>query len=275
MIDVAYVYNTVRDLANKDQKGFITPAVFNTFARLAQLNVFNEMFNELKLATRLRGGTSDAGRDKSAYKQVEEDLSYFITRHLIEFNDDNTVIFQDPESPNLTLTFPIEEGPSLLRKPLNLARIISLRVPSTNTQVELMYDAEKINRVLRSNLSAPTEAFPVGLVSTRHIEVFPSLFRPNEFELMYYREPRSSFVTNIGELDAIRGEVDYDSHPRFSALSVDPSSGFVFQNPSDSRNFELPEHYSNELISEILQMIGVRLRDQNIYTHGSTEKQNN
>ena len=274
MIDVAYVYNTVRDLANKDQKGFVTPAVFNTFARLAQLNVYNEMFNELKLATRLRGSASDAGRDKSAYKQVEEDLSYFITRSQILPEEVNTVV----EHTSTGVSFsPIVENPALMAKPRDLGRIISLRVNNSrnNIQVELLYDAEKINRVLRSNLSAPTLQFPVGLVSTRHIEVFPDTMRRAAFELMYYREPRSSFATDVPFLDALRGEVDYNSFPRFSALSVDESSGFVVQNPVDSRNFELPEHYSSEIIAEILQMIGVRLRDQNVYTHGSSEKQNN
>ena len=47
MISVIEVYNTVRDLCNKDQKGFVTPRVFNTFAEIAQQNVFNEMFQEL------------------------------------------------------------------------------------------------------------------------------------------------------------------------------------------------------------------------------------
>jgi len=67
MVSVIQVYEAVRDLCNKDQKGFITPAVFNRFASLAQQNIFNEMFNELKIATKLRRAGSDAGRDKLLY----------------------------------------------------------------------------------------------------------------------------------------------------------------------------------------------------------------
>lgn len=267
MIDVAYVYNTVRDIANKDQKGFVTPAVFNTFARLAQENIFNEMFKELKLATRLRGSSSDAGRDKSAYKQVEEDLSYFVTRQRLENSEDDTVLDNG-------ILIPIEEYPSMIRKPIDLGRIISLRrLGNVNIPVELVYDVEKINRILSSNLSAPTIDYPVGLVSSRHIEVFPSGMQ-SAVELTYYRQPRSSFVTDIGE-NFLRGEVDYNSFPRFSALNVDDASGFVVQNPINSRNFELPEHYTQELVAEMLQLIGVRLRDQSLTTQGTTEKQNN
>jgi hypothetical protein len=48
MISVERVYAIVRDICNKDQKGFVTPNVFNTLARVAQQNVYNEMFNELR-----------------------------------------------------------------------------------------------------------------------------------------------------------------------------------------------------------------------------------
>ena len=266
MIDVAYVYNTVRDLCNKDQKGFVTPAVFNTFARLAQENVFNEMFDELKLATRLRGGASDAGRDKSAYKQVEEDLSYFITRVELTNSNDETVVQENGSFEA------IEEGPFMARKPLDLARVIGMR-DLENNQFEIVYDADKISRILSSDLSAPTFGFPVAFVSSRHIEVYPSALTTVGVELIYYRQPRSSFVTDV--FTSLRGEVDYNSFPRFSALTVDESSGFVVQNPTDSRNFELPEHYTQEIISEILSMLGVRLRDQTLLNSGETNKQAN
>jgi len=67
MISVQRVYEVVRDICNKDQKGFVSPNVFNTLARVAQQNIFNEMFNELKVANALRASGRDAGRDKSAY----------------------------------------------------------------------------------------------------------------------------------------------------------------------------------------------------------------
>ena len=47
MISVIEVYNAVRDLANKDQKGFVSPKVFNSFASIAQENVYLEMYSEL------------------------------------------------------------------------------------------------------------------------------------------------------------------------------------------------------------------------------------
>ena len=224
MVKVGVVYSIVRDLCNKDQKGFVTPAVFNTLAEAAQMNVYNEMFNELKLATRLRRSGSDAGRDKSAYKMVEEDLSYFIKTSFLENVDEG-----------------FDVG-----KPGDLSRIISMHVEDTS--VEIIYDAEKLRRVLNSNLSAPTEEFPVALVSSNTIDVFPEEV---EAEVRYYRYPEAPLY-RVNEI----------------------SDGFVIEDMTNSIDFELPDHYLTELVGEIARMIGVRLRDDVLTQYGVAETTN-
>ena len=78
MVSVYQVYQSLKDVANKEQKGFITPQVFNNFASLAQLNIYNEMFSELVDAKRISRQNLDPGRDKSIRKQKLEDLSFYI-----------------------------------------------------------------------------------------------------------------------------------------------------------------------------------------------------
>jgi hypothetical protein len=46
MASVNRVYSALKDLVNKDQRGFVTPAVFNNFAQVAQMNLFNKMFSD-------------------------------------------------------------------------------------------------------------------------------------------------------------------------------------------------------------------------------------
>jgi len=225
MVKVGVVYSIVRDLCNKDQKGFVTPAVFNTLAEAAQMNVYNEMFNELKLATRLRRSGSDAGRDKSAYKMVEEDLSYFIQTSLLTEIDG------------------VAAG-----KPDNLSRIISMHTEDAGVSVEIIYDAEKLRRVLNSNLSAPTEEFPVALVGSNTIDVFPDGV---EAEVTYYRYPVA---------------------PLYSVTQI--SDGFAIEDITNSIDFELPDHYLTELVGEIARMIGVRLRDDVLMQYGVAETTN-
>ena len=76
-VSVGAVYRTLKDLVNKDQNGFVTDLVFNDLAQLAQLRIYNRLFDELKDAKRLSRAGFNPGRDKSRFKRIEEDLSYF------------------------------------------------------------------------------------------------------------------------------------------------------------------------------------------------------
>ena len=51
--------------------------MFNNFAQVAQLRIFNRLFDGLKDAKRLNRAGFNPGRDKSRFKRIEEDLSYF------------------------------------------------------------------------------------------------------------------------------------------------------------------------------------------------------
>jgi len=228
--DISVVYNTLKDLANKDQQGFISPTEFNRFANIAQLNIFNGLFDELKDAKRLSRSGFNPMRDKSRIKRIEEDLAYFSTK----------------------ITQPKASGK--FAKPDDLARIIGVTTAgsilldqSTKKPIELCYDEEKIERILVSNLSAPTAEFPVALVS-EFLHVFPTTV--NKIEIRYYKYPEST--TTLGVRDS--------STPTYSATGT-------------SRNFELPEHYTSDLVYEIGKMIGLNLRDTDIVNYTSQEMQ--
>lgn len=250
MVSVQQVYDTLKDLANKDQKGFITPAVFNNFAGVAQINIYNELFQELVKAKQIQRQNFDPGRDKSVRKQVTEDLSVFIVSDFeLEVDSSDGIFF----------------------KPANLSKIIS--ISSTNEgrpgieytsstssynrkQVELVYDAEKIDRILTSNLSTPTEDFPVALIA-QDIEVFPSEI--DKIRVTYYRRP--------GSID-INGDAT-NLLPTYA--SVIGALGEQF-NPNSSLDFMLPPHYTTELVMEMAKLIGVRLRDPNLAGFAAQEE---
>lgn len=248
MVSVLQVYNALKDLTNKEQKGFITPQVFNSFAALAQMNIYNELFTELVDAKKLGRQSFDPGRDKSIRKQRLEDLAFFIRRADLFFTEDS----------------------SLLSKPLNLSKIVSLTVDAEvddNGQVEdrvtceLVYDPEKMDRIVGSNLSAPTASFPVALVSTKDIEVFP-INEVESAQLTYYAKP-SSFDSN-GAISL--GSPFYD----FEVVSFD---GNDLDLPTSAcRDFMLPPHYLTEIVMEMAKLLGVRLRDPSIQTFANQEE---
>ena len=115
---------------------------------------------------------------------------------------------------------------------------------------------EKIDRILTSNLSTPTEQFPVALIS-EDIEVFPTTI--NNIILTYYRRPGS--VNLDGE--------STDSPPTYGEIFM---NGMSMYNPQNSLNFMLPTHCESELVMEMAKLIGVRLRDANLTVFATQEE---
>jgi hypothetical protein len=234
MASVNRVYSTLKDLANKDQRGFITPAVFNNFSGIAQMNIFNNLFDSTVLAKRLRNAALDAKQDKGKMKQIEEDLAVF--------------------SKSATVSLTVGVG----AKPSDLARVISINTTaSPSVAVPVVYDEVNWENVLRSTLSAPTAAFPAALL-TNQIEVAPTSIA--SVKLRYYKQPEG-LNPSTGARTA--------SQPRFGYTVV---AGKEVYSAANSVDFELPEHYFADIVVEIAKMIGVNLRDTDVYNYATSEQ---
>lgn len=239
MASVNTVYNTLRDLANKEQKGFVTPSVFNNFAQIAQVNVFKGMLDQLQKGKRLRLRQADGGRHLSSVNQVKEDLSM------------------------LSKTSTLSKSSGVFSKPDDFAYLISMTSggsvllgQSTRVNVEVLYDESKIDYILKSDLSAPSESHPIALISD-DIEVFPSGIQ--KLRMTYYKYPEG-INPSTGARSA--------SLPSFGYTVV---SGVNTYNASTSVDFELPDHYVPELVTEMAMLIGINLRDKDVFTYASQE----
>jgi len=258
MVSVYQVYQSLKDLANKEQKGFITPQVFNNFSALAQLNIYNEMFSELSSAKRLARQNFDPGRDKSIRKQRLEDLSFYIKRTEIDASENDGEAF----GTSGTLV--------VIPKPDDMSKLISIMADSNVSaegdsedfvQCQLVYEPEKINYLLSSNLSKPTANFPVALVGRSQIEVFPDQL--DYVEITYYSKPGS--ITNEGTVST--------SPPVYAFNSIEFGGNEQdFFDSTNSRDFHLPPHYLTEVVMEMAKLIGVRLRDPNVTAFATQEE---
>ena len=240
MASVNRVYSTLKGIVNKDQKGFVTPAIFNEFASVAQMNIYNRLFDQFNNALRFRRATLDAGRDLSKDKQVREDLSVFAK------------------------TASLTKSGDVFSKPSDLARIISMRTAATfsggsysGNQVSILYDQDDIDRVLSSDLSKPTSTNPVALVSS-DIEIFPT--DVSTMVMRYYKLPQG--------LNPTSGAKSVDQ-PKFGYSTA--VAGVELYSASSSVDFELPEHYFVDLVVEVAQLIGINLRDADVVNYATKE----
>ena len=225
MISIQSVYESVKDLANKDQKGFVTPEIFNSFAKIAQLNIYYEMFGDLPEGNKARRMNVDPSRNLSIVNRSKGDLSTFIER----------VRLDNPT-----------QKPNDFHSVISVVDMTSSLNTSEATPCHLLYDEDKIQHILNSNISAPSTDFPVALISS-DIEVFPT-DTVRKIQLSYYRSPLT---------------------PSYQVFLQ--AGGIEVFNPSASQDFELPYHYEQDLVYEIAKMIGLNIRDQQVEVFGRNE----
>lgn len=241
MASVESVYFALKDLANKDQRGFITPTTFNRFAQVAQLNIFNRLFVDARKDKVARLRNIEGARPLGSKKQVKEDLSFFSKEQVLS------------------------QVNGVFAKPDDLARVISLRTngkfmfgQSTSTNIDIVYDEEKLNYILNSSLSVPTDSRPIAVLGDS-VEVFPTSIK--KIKLRYYKYPEGINPTTGARTAAT---------PRFGYTVT---NGVESYSAANSVDFELPDHYEAELVAEIAKLVGVNLRDADVFNYASSEQQ--
>ena len=211
MISVQSVYETVKNLANKDQKGFVTPEMFNSFAKSAQLKIYHEIFQEVIEGKKLRRSQVDAARNLSLVERTKTDLGVFLER----------------VSPS--------KVDGIFERPDDLYSVVSVTTRGLSRKpVQIIYDEDKIQHILSSTLSAPSTSFPVGLVSNG-IEIFPSSI--GRIDLRYYRTPRTpsyqvSLTSPVGTSDIIEvfnsfSSVDFELPSKYEPELIDEIATMV------------------------------------------------
>lgn len=241
MASVNLVYNTLKDLANKEQRGFITPAVFDNFAQVAQLNIFKNILEKIQKGKALRARGIDGAREQSIITQAQTDLSA------------------------LSKTSTLTQVDGVFAKPDDMAYLIGLTSSgsvilgqSTRTAIEILYDESKIDYILKSDIMAPSDTHPIGLISNS-IEVFPSSIK--KIRITYYKFPQGLNPLSGAKSAAL---------PTYGYTSV---NGVELYNAANSVDFELPDHYVPELVTEMAKLIGINLRDSDVFAYGQTEQQ--
>lgn len=228
-MNINEIYNAVKFFANKEQKGFVKPSEFNTLAQQAQLEVFNEKMDKIrKFKSAERTGTN--------YRASVEDPTDFLSEisNLLVDNtlgyDTSTNLFQKIGSDSY-----IEE-------------IYYTNNSGKPTKVEIV-SKHNINKLLRSNLVAPSVDYPVALLKSNGIEVFPTSITSG-IKMSFYR---------------------ILSSPTFGYVAS--GDDYVY-NLSTSSQFELPESTHNDIIIKICKYIGINLRDAELTNYAvQTENQ--
>lgn len=236
MISVKRVYEVLRDLANKEQRGFVSPGEFNTMAPVAQMAIYNKMWDEVLLAESISRRNIDGQRGMSKINDVRNELAAYLKK---EVKSSNTTVFAYPDD-----FYKLESITTVG---------VELNGDTTAIPIDITYDPFKITYIRKSTLSKPTLERPVAVASS-DLEVYPRSVP--KIEIRYFCIPQGR-NTSTGARTT--------GQPEYSYTII---SGDEVYYSSTSVDFDLPEDREPELVIEMAGMIGTSLRDAALINYG-------
>ena len=224
-VDINRVYQKVLALANKEQRGYITPQEFNLFADKAQLEIFNNYFHGIKMAER---------KPKNQMNYADE----------VEMLEEKLHPFHVDESVN-TAT-------ASLTLPTNTHKLIGItRNGNKVTQINKSQVAyTENNPLLKATLTRSTfvredsgivTIFPTPSSTTYDTDTnSDNVFDQESFEVSYYKRPAAPMFGYV----LLQGEALYNSNT--------------------STNFELHGSEEENLVYRILMLAGLTIKQPDL-----------
>jgi hypothetical protein len=220
------VRNTVLDIINKDNNGYVTPDEFNNYAIQAQRDIFEEYFTSYAMAVQKTNARIYGSEYADIKKRIEGVIDIF--------NVPAEPLVYDP----LTLTFP---------KPADLFKMERLTY-NGNVEIEKVTHG-KILYLLGSPLTSPSVLYPSYTLSANNLTVYPST------------------ITTLVTANYLRYPVD----PKWTYIMVNDAP-FFDSNANDYQDFELPKSDEMNLITRILQLAGVSIRENEVVQMAKSEE---
>ena len=231
-VDVDTVYKTVLYILNKEQRGYMPPAEFNSVATQVQLEIFEAYFEELNQQLRIPENDSEYA---NRVKNLEDKIEIF-----------QRIAVSPAFVPGPPQYFTLPVGPPGVHR-------IGTVIYQDATEVQRV-ERNEYYLIKKSPLTAPTTSYPIYMFENNRLHVHPiSIVTPADLEVSYIAKPEDPvWAYTVG---VPLGEYIFDDTPGGGA-GIIPVTGF--------QDFELHPSEQVNLILNILLYSGVIIRDPSI-----------
>ena len=254
MVRIDQVYQTVLALADKERRGYITPQEFNLFARQAQVEIFEQYFYDLDRLQRMPAHHEEIG-DKIEF--LQEKINYH------RRSTANTALPGNSTNRHANAVF--QSSISTHLPQVDAFRILDVYHGHGNQIIERL-SKSKFMRALAAPLTRPTEKHPIC-----YIEGTGSTDNPFVIAV-------APFHAFIG-MDYIVNPNSIQLAPNWTFLNVMNNDGLnttptAIYNPAaaDHREFTLHSSEQGNLVTKILKLAGVAIKDFNTVQVASQEE---
>jgi len=247
-VSVDTVYQRVLTLANKEQRGYITPQEFNLLANQAQMEIFEQYFFDIKQINSKPGNVQEFSDPLSIlYEKIGE----------FEIQQNNAW---------MAANMPIVVG-NTMDIPWDLIYkigTISINKQGTTThfsQAELL-NVKDFNSSMFSKLTSPTISRPTACISTAGLLVGVG-------QDIYATHDTTTNPENIGL------NINFITKPPIVQWAYVIVNDKALYNDNISVDFELHESEETELVYKILKLAGINLKAAEVVQVGQTLEQTN
>ena len=242
-VNINTVYTTVLYILNKEQRGYITPAEFNSLAVQVQDEIFQSYFPDGNQLNRKNQTNSE---NDTEFFNMFKDTTY----KLYPFENDQSFTY------NAANTGFIYTGNKTLFKLGDIMSTYTTTTPNTESVTQLASKRD-YTEITRSNLTKPTNSYP--LCYTTNAVIAPA----TTSQLLIKVSPiPDSLIVNC---------IFSPTSPSWSFIVG--SLGQYVYNAALSVNFELDVSEQTDLIIGILKYCGIIVRDPEIVQAASQEAQ--
>jgi hypothetical protein len=226
MVIIDDVYQKVLAIANKEQRGYITPQEFNLYANQAQIEIFEQYFYDLNQQARIHG-------NEYVYADVDDML------------EEKIQIFEKTDLTAIINSYAIAAGTGGRFLPDYVYRVG--KVEFNGADCEILKTKDFNNCINSGPLIRPNDKRPIANIRDNVIRVVggtssnPTLFR-TPTSLVYLKRPANvSWGYYVVGLKALH----------------DP-------NPAKTKNFELHKSDEAELVYKILKLAGISMKSADL-----------
>jgi hypothetical protein len=231
-VSINTVYQKVLAIANKEQRGYITPQEFNLFANQAQMDIFEQYFYDINQFGRVLGNSTEYS---DMLNLLEEKISIF----------DQFKVSMSAVSGN-QLTLPTDV--------YRLGTVFYAVGGAYDVEVEKV-SKKNLEYMSRTALYAPVETRPVY---TKKSETLLKLFPAS---------PSTSYTTGNVTCNYIKKPATVKW-----TYTVVVGKALYNASAVDLQDFELHASEENNLVLKILQLAGVSIKDPSIYQIAAQEE---
>ena len=230
-VSVNTVYQTVLYILNKEQRGYITPAEFNSLATQVQDEIFNSYFPD---GNQLNRQNQNNTQNSTEFFNMFEDIYYKVASFIQEVELSIFTVSQD----NQFFYYPSAQV-------YKIGEVISTYTgqPKYSSVTQLVSKAE-YSKIERSKLTKPTKQYPI-----------------------YYYQKGSGSGSNLLKISPMPNTVTAN----VLLKPLNPNWGFItgslnqyIYNAGTSQNFELDSSEQSNIVMKILKYCGVIINDPTI-----------